>query len=134
YLLHVPGVLRLRSLSLHESRTESLQRQHRERDRVLELAFGDWALISAPVLASRMTVVSDAYAAARLQRAYPNAAVRVAPLAVGKAKGIPQGTSQGKAQGRSQGIPQGISQGLTQGPSRVGVLDSSRNALCQRAL
>jgi hypothetical protein len=35
YLLHVPGVLRLRSLSLHDSRTASLQRQHRERDRAL---------------------------------------------------------------------------------------------------
>ena len=150
YLLHVPGVLRLRSLSLHDSRTESLQRQHRERDRVLELAFGDWALISAPVVASRMTVVSDAYAAARLQRAYPDAVVRVAPLAVGKAQGIPQATSQGisqgkaqgtspgkaqgTSQGKAQGIPQGIADGLTQGLSRVGVLDSSRNALIQRAL
>ena len=45
YLLHVPGVLRLRSLSLHDSRTEALRRQHRERDRALELAFGDWDLI-----------------------------------------------------------------------------------------
>src|SRR4029079_10168984 len=78
YLLHVPGVLRLRSLSLHDSRTEALRRQHRERDRVLELAFGDWDLITAPVLASRMTVVSDAHAAARLQRAFPIAPIRVA--------------------------------------------------------
>jgi hypothetical protein len=82
YLLHVPGVLRLRSLSLHASRSEALHRQHRERDRALELAFGDWDLITAPVMASRMTVVSDAHAAARLQRAHPAARVRVAPLGI----------------------------------------------------
>jgi len=87
YLLHVPGVLRLRSLSLHDSRTASLQRQHRERDRALELAFGDWDLITAPVLASRMTVVSDAHAAGRLQRAFPLARIRVAPLGVGREQG-----------------------------------------------
>ena len=126
YLLHVPGVLRLRSLSLHDSRTEALRRQHRERDRVLELAFGDWDLITAPVLASRMTVVSDAHAAARLQRAYPVARVRVAPLGVGRAEGTAQGIPQGTAQGTAQGI--------AEGSSRVGAFDSSRNSLIQRAL
>jgi hypothetical protein len=113
YLLHVPGLLRLRSLSLHDSRTETLQRQHRERDRVLELAFGDWDLITAPVIASRVTVVSDAHAAARLQRAFPVARIRVAPLAVGSAQSSAAGA------------------GLT---PIVGALDSSRNALIQRAL
>jgi len=83
YLLHVPGVLRLRSLSLHESRTQALRRQHREGDRVRELAFGDWDLVTAPILASRMTVVSDAHAAGRLQRDFPAACVRHAPLGVG---------------------------------------------------
>ena len=113
YLLHVPGVLRLRSLSLHDSRTRTLRRQHRERDRALELAFGDWDLITAPVLASRMTVVSDAYAAARLQRAYPSARIRVAPLGVGR--------------GLTRGQPPG------QTPI-VGNLDPSRNTLIQRAV
>lgn len=79
YLMHVPGVLRLRSLSLHASRTEALRRQHREPDRVLELAL-DWDLAAAPILASRMTVVSDAYAVARLRRAFPEARVGYAPL------------------------------------------------------
>jgi hypothetical protein len=115
---------------LHDSRTASLQRQHRERDRALELAFGDWDLITAPVLASRMTVVSDAHAAARLQRAFPVARVRVAPLGVGwaegTAQGIPQGTAEGTAQGTAQGIPQGS--------SRVAVVDSSRDSLIQRAI
>ena len=113
YLLHVPGVLRLRSLSLHDSRTRTLRRQHRERDRALELAFGDWDLITAPVLASRMTVVSDAYAAARLQRAYPSARIRVAPLGVGR----------------------GLTRGQTPGQTPiVGNLDPSRNTLIQRAV
>jgi hypothetical protein len=134
YLLHVPGVLRLRSLSLHDSRTASLQRQHRERDRALELAFGDWDLITAPVLASRMTVVSDAHAAARLQRAFPVARVRVAPLGVGWAEGTAEGTAQGTAEGTAQGIPQGTAQGIPEGPSRVGALDSSRDSLIQRAI
>ena len=113
YLLHVPGVLRLRSLSLHDSRTESLRRQHRERDRALELAFGDWDLITAPVLASRMTVVSDAHAAGRLQRAFPLARIRVAPLGVGR--------EQGSAKSGGQ-------------TPIVGALDSSRHSLIQRAV
>ncbi len=127
YLLHVPGVLRLRSLSLHDSRSASLQRQHRERDRALELAFGDWDLITAPVLASRMTVVSDAHAAARLQRAFPVARVRVAPLAFGPAEGLAQGSAEGLAEGLAQGLAEGTAR-------RVGVLDSSRNSLIQRAI
>jgi hypothetical protein len=98
YLLHVPGVLRLRSLSLHDSRTDALRRQHRERDRTLELALGDWNLVAAPILASRMTVVSDTYAAARLQRAYPAARVRTAPLGLGLGLGQGQGSAQGAGQ------------------------------------
>lgn len=130
YLLHVPGVLRLRSLSLYDSRTGMLRRQYRERDRVLELAFGDWDLITAPVLASRMTVVSDAHAAARLQRTCPVARVRIAPLGVGWA----QRSTERTAQGTAQGIPQGSAQGNPEGSSRVGVLDSSRHAVIQRAI
>jgi hypothetical protein len=125
YLLHVPGVLRLRSLSLHESRTESLERQHRERDRALELAFGDWDLVCAPMVASRVTVVSDPHAAARLRRTFPAAQIRVAPL--GLARG------QASSQVRGQGSDQGSGQALNQTPL-VGTVDSSRNALIQGAL
>ena len=74
YLLHVPGVLRLRSLSLHDSRTRRAATAQQEEDRIVELAFSDWDLVGAPILASRVTVVSDAHAAARLQRRYPDAA------------------------------------------------------------
>jgi hypothetical protein len=119
YLLHVPGLLRLRSLSLHNSRTEALQRQHRERDRALELAFGGWNLITAPVIASRMIVVSDAHAAASLQRAYPAARVRVAPLGI-------WGRESFFIPGQQEMTPDPV--------CHVGALDSSRNALIQRAL
>jgi hypothetical protein len=122
YLLHVPGVLRLRSLSLHNSRTEALRRQHRERDGALELAFGDWDLTAAPMLASRMTVVSDAHAAARLQRAYPAALVRVAPPGVSREEGWARAQEQGSEPRPAQG-PTAI----------VGALDSSRNAVIERA-
>src|SRR5262245_11774621 len=125
YLLHVPGVLRLRSLSLHDSRTEALRRQHRERDRALELTFGDWDLITAPVLASRMTVVSDAHAAAHLQRIYPVARVRVAPLGLG------WGQAPGHAWGQASDQASGQAPSLT---PIVGAIDSSRNSLIQRAV
>lgn len=81
YLMHVPGVLRLRSLSLHHSRTHALRR--REEDLGLELAYSDWDLVTAPILASRIAVVSDAHAAARLQRHHPSARIRCAPLGLG---------------------------------------------------
>jgi len=112
YLLHVPGVLRLRSFSLHDSRTAALRRQHREHDRATELAFGDWDLTTAPILASRMTVVSDPHVAARLQRAFPAARIRVAPLGVGSDPGSDPGS----------------------GPITVGAVDSARNSLIQRAV
>jgi hypothetical protein len=128
YLLHVPGVLRLRSLSLHHSRSEALQRQYRQRDRAAELAFGDWGLTAAPVLASRTTVVSDAYAAARLQSAYPTARIRHAPLGLGWGQSWGQGWGQGW--GQSWGQSWGRSWGQT---PVVGSLDSSHDGVVQRA-
>jgi hypothetical protein len=80
YLIHVSGVLRLRSRSLHESRTAALRRQHRLNDGVAELALGDWDLIRVPILASRMTVVPDETVAARLRREHPESHIRHAPI------------------------------------------------------
>src|SRR4030095_6606446 len=85
---------------------------------------GDWDLITAPVIASRMTVVSDAYFAARLPRHFPVARVRVAPLGVG-------GQVRSQVQGEAWGQVRSQVQGLT---PIVGALDSSRSALIQRAL
>jgi len=130
YLFHRPGVLRLRSLSLHESRIQALRRQRREPDRTLELAFGDWNLTSAPILASRTTVVSDAHAAARLQRLYPVAHIRHAPIGVGADPG--DGSSPGSypLHDLTQGVES--SREGDQTPI-VGAIDSPRNNVVQRA-
>ena len=131
YLLHRPGVLRLRSLSLHESRSQLLRQQHRERHRALELAFGDWDLTAAPILASRMTVVSDAHVAARLERAFPAARIRVAPLGLGSDPGDGTSLESDPMYRTTQGVESSHERGLT---PIVGAVDSSRNTLIQRAV
>ena len=128
YLLHVRGVLRLRSLSLHDSRTQMLRRQHRERDRVRELAVGDWDLVTAPILASRMTVVSDAHAAARLQRACPAACVRHAPIGLGSDPGDDDHRGQTPIHGATQRVESSHEGGLTP------IVGSLQNHVMQRAL
>lgn len=130
YLMHVPGVLRLRSYSLHDSRSEALRRQHREHDRATELAFGDWDLTAAPILASRMTVVSDAHVAARLQRTFPSARIRVAPLGMGSDPGDGASLGSDPLHGTTQHVESCREGGLT----LVGVVDSGRNSLIQRAV
>jgi hypothetical protein len=82
YVMHYPGIVRLRSASLHHSRAASLVRQRRGRDRQAELVFGHGDLSAAPIRVSRLVVVADEYRAAALQRTYPNLNVRVAPLAI----------------------------------------------------
>jgi hypothetical protein len=82
YAMHYPGVVRLRSASLHQSRASSLARQRRGRDRDAELAFGRGDLTASAIAASRSIVVADAYQAAALQRDYPEARVRVAPIGI----------------------------------------------------
>jgi hypothetical protein len=131
YLLHRPGVLRLRSLSLHESRSQALRRRHRERDRALELAFGDWDLTAAPILASRITVVSDAHAAARLQRSFPAARIRVAPLGLGSDPADRASLGSDPMNRTTQGVESSHEGGLT---PIVGAIDSSRNTLIRRAV
>jgi len=60
YVMHYPGVIRVRSNSLHHSRAASLLRQRRGADRKAELAFGNGDLSAAPILVSRLVVVADA--------------------------------------------------------------------------
>jgi hypothetical protein len=83
YVMHYPGIVRVRSASLHHSRAASLLRQRRGRDRDAELVFGRGDLTAAPILASRLVVVADEYRAAALQRAYPEARIRIAPIGLG---------------------------------------------------
>jgi hypothetical protein len=82
YVMHYPGIVRLRSASLHHSRDASLVRQRRGRDREAELAFGRGDLTASAIVASRVVVVADAYHAAALEREYPDATIRVAPIGV----------------------------------------------------
>jgi hypothetical protein len=82
YVMHYPGVVRLRSASLHQSRASSLARQRRGRDRDAELAFGRGDLTASAIAASRCVVVADADQAAALQREYPESRIRVAPIGI----------------------------------------------------
>jgi hypothetical protein len=81
YLLRYPGLLVARSRWLLDSRAASLRRQRRRTDYTAELAFGGAPLIRAPLLASRLVVVSAPAHARALQDEYPEVAsrVRVAP-------------------------------------------------------
>jgi len=97
YLLHYPGVVVLRTSSLHTWRAISLVHQHRDADRDAEMAFADgagrpdppwpllrgsWSTWRAPAHASRMTVVSDEALASAVREAGSGARVVVTPAAV----------------------------------------------------
>ena len=97
YLLHYAGVVVLRTSSLHRGRALSLVHQHRDADRDAEMAFADgagrtdapWALLRGswstwrvPVLASRLTVVSDEALGVSSRESCPGARVVVTPNGV----------------------------------------------------
>ncbi|HVZ23505.1 MAG TPA: hypothetical protein VG871_20675, partial [Vicinamibacterales bacterium] len=82
YLLHVPGVVVLRSLSLRESRSRRLARERRDADLRTELAFGGPRLLRAPLAASRLAVVFDTDVARALEREFPGMPVAVAPIGI----------------------------------------------------
>ena len=97
YLLHYPGVLALRTVSLHDGRARALLHQRRDADRDAEMAFtdgrgrtdppwpllrGSWSTWRVPVLASRVTVVSDPALVATVTRDCPGARVACVPAAV----------------------------------------------------
>jgi hypothetical protein len=97
YLLHYPGVLALRTSTLHGSRTTALMHRHRQPDFEAEMTFsegprrmaipwhvtrGRWPLLRVPILASRMVVVGDHAWADALQQSHPDARIRYAPIGV----------------------------------------------------
>jgi hypothetical protein len=84
YLLHYPGVLRLRSTNLQRSRAGMLHRTRRLNDAAVEAAFAGFDGLRIPLLASRLTVVGDAYVAGLLESEYPAATIRHAPPAVAR--------------------------------------------------
>ena len=101
YLLHYPGVVVLRTSSLHQGRALSLVHQRRDADRDAEMAFADgagrtdapwpllrgsWSTWRVPVLASRLTVVSDDALASSIREACPGARIALTPTGVPDSK------------------------------------------------
>jgi hypothetical protein len=80
YLLHYPGILRLRSFDLRDSRRETLRLSRRFADDAAETAFAGPHRLRIPLLASRLVAVGDRTAALALQETHPQARIRyVAP-------------------------------------------------------
>jgi hypothetical protein len=101
YLLHYPGVLVLRTSSLHQGRALSLVHQRRDADRDAEMAFADgagrtdapwpllrgsWSTWRVPVLASRLTVVADHALVSTIRETCPDANVVVIPPGISDPK------------------------------------------------
>jgi hypothetical protein len=97
YLLHYPGILVLRTVSLHDGRARSLVHQRRDADRDAEMAFADgtgrtdppwpllrgaWSTWRVPVLASRVTAAGDDALVAAIARDCPGARVARVPIGV----------------------------------------------------
>jgi hypothetical protein len=104
YLLHYPGVVVLRTSSLHHGRALSLVHQCRDADRDAEMAFADgagrtdapwpllrgsWSTWRVPVLASRLTVVADHALASDIRETCPSANVVVIPPGISDPKAGP---------------------------------------------
>ena len=91
YLLHYGGVLRLHTQTLIDSRSAALAREGRTIDYQREVAFNQgWAMLRAPLLASRLVIVPHAFTAEALMEQYPEARVRVAPAGVREAREVPE--------------------------------------------
>jgi hypothetical protein len=97
YLVRYPGVLLLRSLTVHDSRAHALSQEGRIQHYVSEFAFneqclppsgmrtpvgGSWPMLRVPLLACRMAVLPQRGVVQMLQEEYPESVVRYAPLPV----------------------------------------------------
>lgn len=139
YLLHYGGVLQLRTQILHDSRAAALLRVQRTRDYIAEFVFnhgpwpgrspavppaypGDWPMLRAPLLASRVTVVPHPPAAAALQHAHPGACVRVARTGVME-------TQELHRHHGAPPVPQEV-----QAPVRFGAIQAGRQDVVRRAM
>lgn len=101
YLLHYPGVLALRTATLHDARRARLVHEGRRADYATEIRFaggpthilppwhlarGQWPMLRIPVTAALVTVVEDSQLQQYLQTAMPEAPVRL--VDVGVAPGV----------------------------------------------
>jgi hypothetical protein len=100
YLWRFPGVLLLGGSSLHNSRADYLERAqqyeqyiqefrfnhgrapHASTEHVRRLPRGDWPMLRAPLIGSRLVAVRDAALAAALQDEYHDGRVRHLPIGV----------------------------------------------------
>lgn len=104
YLLRVPGVLVPARAWLQDSRLASLSEQRRLADARRERAFGGPPMLRAPMLASRIVVVSDTARARTLESDYPGACVRMAPVGVRGAAGASAGPRPARTGGLAVGV------------------------------
>ena len=104
YLLHYPGIVRLRSSRLRRSRRRWLRQHRRTGDDAAEATFAGAEALRIPLTAARLAVVGDRYAAEALQEAYPSARVRYAPLAVPSADAPSLVTTLAPRPGMSIGV------------------------------
>jgi hypothetical protein len=97
YLFHYPGVLWLRTDTVHDSRAEALEREGRVHDYLEEFTFNhglplptlsamrgrigrnDWPMVRAPMIASKLVVVPHNVMRASFQLEYPDVRVRHVP-------------------------------------------------------
>jgi hypothetical protein len=139
YLLHYPGVLALRTASLHASRTTSLMHRYRRQAYDAEMAFnqggrrplvpwhvarGRWPFVRVPILASRLTAVCDASWAGQLQAEYPQGRVRYAPIGVAGVPASPSADTSGRTPQSAQGAR----------PLRVAIADGVETGAADRAI
>jgi hypothetical protein len=130
YLLHYPGVLVLRSATLHDARRARLVHEGRRADYAAEIEFaggpkhilppwhlarGQWPMLRIPATAAILTVVEDSQVQRYLQTAVPDAVVRLVDVGVAPAS-MPASSLD-----------------LPSGP-RVAILEPAREAVVQRAI
>ena len=100
YLLHFPGVLALRTATLHDARRARLVHEGRRADYATEIGFaggpthilppwhlarGQWPMLRIPVTAAILTVVEDSQLQQHLQAALPEAHVRLVDVGIAPA-------------------------------------------------
>jgi hypothetical protein len=134
YFVRYPGVLLLRSLTVHDSRAEALARAGRMDHYVSEFTFneqrsplsgmrrpvaGSWPMLRVPLRACRMAVLPQRGVAELVQEHYPESVVRYAPLPVAPVADYAPGTRRDPS---------------SREPVIFGVLASDRVEVARRAM
>jgi hypothetical protein len=132
YLLHFPGVLVLRTATLHDARRARLVHEGRRADYATEIGFaggpahilppwhlarGQWPMLRIPVTAALVTVVEDSQLQQHLQAALPEAGVRLVEIGVAPAAAM-------NAHGTNGAGPD----------CAVAILEPAREAVVRRAI